>query len=277
LTTVTTQLIFVEQEPMAGKERIPQPGATIGREGCDITLPDPEASRRHAVIRSLDGGLAIEDLGSTNGTIVNGQRTQGVTPLKDGDLVQIGNTKFRVQAPAQATQAAQAIPGGGASAPQVTAARQIPQQPPAPAAPAAPAPPAPAAPAAPAPAAPAAPAPSPQVTAPQAAPPQQPAEPPRPPAARPPAPAPPQPAAPVTAAAGGGDRRGDVPRPDFAPSAIRRSIPVPSGTPQFNAPPTVRPGGGSAATRAGATAYAFGVTVLTFVGVLIYYVTKPFE
>lgn len=251
-----TQLIFVEQEPMAGKERIPQPGATIGREGCDINLPDPEASRRHAVVREVDGGLAIEDLGSTNGTLVNGQRIRGITPLKAGDLLQIGNTKLRVQSPSQATQAGGA-PVGGAT-PQVTAARQVPQeQPPAQEAPPAPAP------------APAPPAQAVQATAAQSIPQQQP-----PAAPRPPAPAPPQPATPL---GGGGERRGDVPRPDFAPSVVRRAVPPPTGKPQFNAPQTVRPGGGSAATRLEATAFAFAVTLLTLVGVVAYYVTKPFE
>lgn len=98
-----SELIFVEQEPMAGKEHPPRPGATIGREGCDITIPDPELSRRHARIRRLDSGVAIEDLGSTNGTFVNDQRITGVCELNENDVVRLGHTVWRLQAAAVAT------------------------------------------------------------------------------------------------------------------------------------------------------------------------------
>ena len=70
-----SDLIFVEQKPMEGREQSLQEGATIGREGCDVNLMDPEVSRRHATIRDQGGSLAIEDLGSTNGTYVNDART----------------------------------------------------------------------------------------------------------------------------------------------------------------------------------------------------------
>ena len=49
-------------------------------------------SRRHAVVRALDGGLAVEDLGSTNGTFVNDTRIDGIAPLQPGDHVRFGNT-----------------------------------------------------------------------------------------------------------------------------------------------------------------------------------------
>ena len=60
-------------------------------------LRDPKLSRRHAVVRrSADGTLTIEDLGSTNGTFVNGERLSEPRSLTAGDLVQIGDTTLEV-------------------------------------------------------------------------------------------------------------------------------------------------------------------------------------
>src|SRR4051794_29513197 len=111
---------------MEGREQNLQAGATIGREGNDVNLMDPEVSRRHAAIRDQGGSLAIEDLGSTNGTFVNDQRISVVTVLNDGDTVRLGNTVWAIKstAPAGATSVGQAQPA--AAAPQVTAARAVP-------------------------------------------------------------------------------------------------------------------------------------------------------
>lgn len=65
---------------------------TIGRdEECDIHLPDRQVSRRHARISWTGDHYAIEDLGSKNGTHINGQEVQPNTPyaLQDGDELQI--------------------------------------------------------------------------------------------------------------------------------------------------------------------------------------------
>ena len=99
-----THLIFVEQKPVAGRVLAIEPELTIGREGCDVTLPDPEVSRRHAVTRLLaSGAVAIEDLGSTNGTWVNDERAEGPTPVAPGDIVRFGNTLWHVAAPGATT------------------------------------------------------------------------------------------------------------------------------------------------------------------------------
>jgi ABC transport system ATP-binding/permease protein len=87
----------VEERPMAGRVVILEPGATIGREGCEIVLPDPEVSRRHAVLRDAESGLLIEDLGSLNGTFVNGERIAAPVALQPGDTVQLGNTVWRIE------------------------------------------------------------------------------------------------------------------------------------------------------------------------------------
>lgn len=85
--------------PHAGAAFTLRPGATIGREpGLDVALTsDTKASRRHAQIVADGAGMAIEDLGSTNGTYVNGQRIVARQPLVPGDTVTIGTTLLRVE------------------------------------------------------------------------------------------------------------------------------------------------------------------------------------
>jgi hypothetical protein len=66
----------------------------IGRSsGCDIVLDDPNVSRRHAEVRRLGEGFSLVDLGSTNGTEVNGQRV-GETSLMNGDVIGVGTTRL---------------------------------------------------------------------------------------------------------------------------------------------------------------------------------------
>src|SRR3954454_6256458 len=143
---------------MEGREIQPTGDAVIGREGVDIVLADPEVSRRHAAIRRSGDGVAIEDLGSTNGTFVNDRRITGVVVLSDGDTVRFGNTVWRLRAPAPEPAGATRLGQVHAAPPEVTTARPMPTEVQPPAAPAQPAPAAAAAPQAPA--APAAPSPA---------------------------------------------------------------------------------------------------------------------
>jgi len=64
---------------------------------CTITLNDPNVSRRHAEIRP-GSELTIIDLGSTNGTKVNGLRIDGERVLVDGDIVSLGSSHLRFEA-----------------------------------------------------------------------------------------------------------------------------------------------------------------------------------
>jgi pSer/pThr/pTyr-binding forkhead associated (FHA) protein len=67
-----------------------------GREG-NINLGfDPGASRRHASFSRTGAGVFVRDLGSTNGTMVNGVRVQEMA-LRLGDTVRIGGTTFRLE------------------------------------------------------------------------------------------------------------------------------------------------------------------------------------
>ena len=65
---------------------------TVGRlPESDVTIQDKGVSRRHAHIRTKDGRSTLTDLGSTNGTKLNGQQVQS-RPLSDGDRITVGTT-----------------------------------------------------------------------------------------------------------------------------------------------------------------------------------------
>ncbi|WP_322496187.1 FHA domain-containing protein [Chloroflexus sp.] len=70
------------------------PAITIGRVGCDIILDNPQVSRFHAQLDRTPGGVVLRDMGSTNGTFVNGQRVTAPVALKAGDVIQIGAFKL---------------------------------------------------------------------------------------------------------------------------------------------------------------------------------------
>jgi pSer/pThr/pTyr-binding forkhead associated (FHA) protein len=73
-------------------------GATLGRaDSADIRVDDPFASSAHARIFQRDDFMYIEDMGSTNGTYLNGRQLQGAERLKVADSVRIGDTEYRYQ------------------------------------------------------------------------------------------------------------------------------------------------------------------------------------
>jgi hypothetical protein len=73
---------------------------TIGRDaGCDMVLPDPTVSRWHAGLKREDSGWMLDDLGSTNGTRLNGWRVRAWVPVRDGDLVSFGAVTYIIGRP----------------------------------------------------------------------------------------------------------------------------------------------------------------------------------
>jgi FHA domain-containing protein len=72
---------------------------SVGRSsGSNIVLKsDDYASGSHAQLTRHGGLLYVEDLGSTNGTFVNGRKTVGATPIRHGDTVRVGSTTFRYE------------------------------------------------------------------------------------------------------------------------------------------------------------------------------------
>ena len=89
--------LVVLSGPMTG-QRIPINGPfEIGREADGLRLTtDAQASRRHASLMPMPGGLAVTDLSSTNGTFVNDARVNTAS-LKIGDKLRVGSTEFRVE------------------------------------------------------------------------------------------------------------------------------------------------------------------------------------
>jgi EmrB/QacA subfamily drug resistance transporter len=114
----------------------------IGRDpGADIVLADPsgELSRRHARIGLGDGGVVVQDLDSTNGTFLNGERLREARPLRTGDQIGLGDYALEFSSPIEA-DGAQAPPAPEAPAPEHPPAQQQPATPARPAQPAQPAP-----------------------------------------------------------------------------------------------------------------------------------------
>lgn len=72
---------------------------SVGRlSECTVPLNDQNVSRRHAEIRPNRQNYVVVDLGSTNGTMVNGTRIHGETALSDGDIISFGSTYVRFEA-----------------------------------------------------------------------------------------------------------------------------------------------------------------------------------
>ncbi len=72
--------------------------ATIGRDArCDVRLADTAASRQHCQVRRDPSGWVVQDLGSTNGTFVNGQRISGAQLVRPGDTIGVGKTVLRLE------------------------------------------------------------------------------------------------------------------------------------------------------------------------------------
>ncbi len=74
-------------------------GLSIGRsKDSDVRIEDRYASSLHARVFSREGRYFVEDMNSTNGTLLNGATLKGEAELIDGDVVQIGDTEFRFEA-----------------------------------------------------------------------------------------------------------------------------------------------------------------------------------
>src|SRR6266545_7455953 len=83
--------------------------AVIGRDlGADVVIPDSDISGKHAALVLVDGGIAVEDLGSTGGTFVNDQRVRGSYKLEAGDRIRLGTTVLEVRTATPAPAAAEA-------------------------------------------------------------------------------------------------------------------------------------------------------------------------
>lgn len=93
-----TRVLFVRSETQQGQEFDVNDVIVMGRSGeTDVVLDDPYASEFHLRLVAQDGGLMLHDLGSTNGTYVNGRRASAPTQLRQGDTIQVGKTVLEIR------------------------------------------------------------------------------------------------------------------------------------------------------------------------------------
>jgi len=107
-------LILLKKDGSTQLFALPSAVTILGRrQECDLCIPLPAVSRKHCELNMDRGQLKIRDLGSKNGTIVNGQRIEE-TGLKPGDKLKIGPLTLLVQIdgqPADVSQPKPAAPG----------------------------------------------------------------------------------------------------------------------------------------------------------------------
>jgi hypothetical protein len=82
----------------AGQAFVVGSGLVIGRAGgIEVRIEDSFASNRHARVFDHEGHVYLEDMNSTNGTYLNGQRVEGQEALQADDRIRIGDTEFRYE------------------------------------------------------------------------------------------------------------------------------------------------------------------------------------
>lgn len=92
------RVVFVRSESQQGRELEVNDVVVLGRsDETDVVLDDPYASEFHMRLVSQENGIMLHDLGSTNGTYVNGRRVSAPTELKRGDTIQVGKTVMEIK------------------------------------------------------------------------------------------------------------------------------------------------------------------------------------
>jgi pSer/pThr/pTyr-binding forkhead associated (FHA) protein len=82
-------------DPNGQEHRIPSQTATIGRAvECDVVIVSKDVSREHARVHLEGRRWFVEDLGSTNGSFLNGERVIGSMDMRDGDSLKVGDVTF---------------------------------------------------------------------------------------------------------------------------------------------------------------------------------------
>jgi pSer/pThr/pTyr-binding forkhead associated (FHA) protein len=89
--------VVVKTGPEAGRRVELGTEIVIGRQDADLVLEDPEVSRRHAVLRRSGESVVIEDLDSTNGTFVKGERIRKPITVGPGDQVRVGRITLEIE------------------------------------------------------------------------------------------------------------------------------------------------------------------------------------
>src|SRR4249919_3162370 len=98
VTVATGTLTVIEPPEQRGRSFDLTEELTVGRApGCQVLLEgDTFVSQLHARVFTREGALYVEDLGSTNGTLVNRRKIKAAVPLHQGDTLQVGRTILEV-------------------------------------------------------------------------------------------------------------------------------------------------------------------------------------
>lgn len=92
------QLVVLQGRSADQAIRLGSGVTTIGRQsGCQLTVRSSQVSRKHCQVFERDGRLIVKDLGSSNGTVVNGKKVDGLHVLATGDVIHVGPIRFRVE------------------------------------------------------------------------------------------------------------------------------------------------------------------------------------
>jgi hypothetical protein len=96
ISRLSSRLEHAWRQPRTARLTLPVRERTIvGRSrACGCIVSDPTVSRAHAAVSYVDGSWSLRDLGSTNGTFVNGRRIAGEIEVKPGDEVTFGGARF---------------------------------------------------------------------------------------------------------------------------------------------------------------------------------------
>jgi FHA domain-containing protein len=98
VTHPRTTLVFEEPAAWAGRQFLVAGDAMIGRApGCAIVVDDDYVSAQHAQVYERDGRVWVEDLQSTNGTMLNGRPVRRPTTLRSGDHLRIGHAILTIR------------------------------------------------------------------------------------------------------------------------------------------------------------------------------------
>lgn len=84
-------------EPGKTYDLVPNVKYSIGRQSAnDVVVSDEQVSRRHAEVQVVQSGILVTDLGSSNGTFINGTRVSSPQTIRPGDTLQVGTTVLRL-------------------------------------------------------------------------------------------------------------------------------------------------------------------------------------
>ncbi len=120
---IDSPILIGQSGPLNGERWEINRDLILGRdEACEVLIPDRQVSRYHARIEMKDENVYLEDLGSKNGTYINGEAVQGERLLQDGDVIQIAMIQNFVYLSSDATMPLG--PGLGPSLEMVTVASE---------------------------------------------------------------------------------------------------------------------------------------------------------